>query len=84
MQKKLVNKLAEECVENIEEIKIAKLIPAENENKHRCSSSTPYIVLFSLIFTTNIGIGSYFLYFYWYSKKDVTRVKFGSRTKTKI
>ena len=84
MQKKLVNKLAEECVENIEEIKIAKVISAENENKHKCSSSTLYIVLFSLIFTTNIGIGSYFLYFYWYSKKDVTRVKFGSRTKTKI
>ena len=84
MQKKLVNKSAEECVENIEEIKIAKVIPAENEKKHKYSSFTLYIVLFSLIVTTNIGIRSYFLYFYWYSKKDVTRVKFGSRTKTKI
>ena len=26
-------------------------------------------MLFSIIFTINIGIGSYFLYFHWYSKK---------------
>ena len=36
-------------------------------------------VLFSIIFTVNIGIGAYFTYFYWYLKKDIGRVKFNIR-----
>ena len=47
---------------------------AKNENKHKCSSCTLYIVLFSIFFTINVGIGSYFLYFHWYLKKDAIRV----------
>ena len=31
-----------------------------------------------LIFKFNIGISSYFLYFHWYLKEDVTPVKFGT------
>ena len=52
-RKKLVDKLVEECTENIEETKLV-----ENENKHenKCSSCTVYIVLFSLSFVINIGI----------------------------
>ena len=38
-------------------------------------------MLFSIIFTVNIGIGSYFLCFYWYLKKDVVCVKFGTALK---
>ena len=30
------------------------------------------------IFTINVGIGTYFLCFHWYLKKDATRVKFGT------
>ena len=38
-------------------------------------------MLFSIFFAVNIGIGSYFLCFYWYLKKDVTRVKFVTCTR---
>ena len=69
---------------NCEEVKLAKIALAEHESTRGCSSCTLYIVLFSIILTIGIGIGSYFLYFYWYLKKDVTRVKFGTHTQTKI
>ena len=36
------------------------------------------------IFTINVGIGTYFVYLHWYLKKDVTHVKFGTRTQTTI
>ena len=74
----LVDKLVEECTENIEEVKLAKITLAEDENKHenKCSSCTLRIVLFSIIFTINLGIGTYFIYFYWYLKKDVTCIDF--------
>ena len=81
MQKKIVNKLIKECTENVEEVKITL---AEDKNKHKSSSCTLYIVLFLVIFTANVGIGNYFLCFYFYLKKDVIRVKFGTRTQTTI
>ena len=84
MQKKVVDKLVEECTETVEEVKLAKITLAEDENKLKCSSCTLYVVLFSIIFTTNVGIGTYSFYFYWYLKKDVTHVKFGTRTQTAI
>ena len=68
----MVNKLIEECTENVEQAKLAKTTSAElhpmelhsteNENKHKWSSCTLYIVLFSIIFTINIGIATYFVY----------------------
>ena len=33
--KKLVDKLVEECTENVEEVKLAKITSAEDENKHK-------------------------------------------------
>ena len=63
-------------------VKIAKMTLAEDENKHRCSSCTLYIMLFSIIFTINVGIATYFVYSHWYLKKDVTHVKFGTHTQT--
>ena len=85
-RKKLVDKLVEECSENIDEVKMSKMSLAEDENKHKnkCSFSTLCIVLFSIIFAINIGIGTYFIYSYWYLKKDVTRVKFGTYNQTTI
>ena len=62
-RKKLVNKIVEECAENVKEVKLAKIILVEHENNHKCSSCTLYIVLFSIIFTVNIGIGTYFFYY---------------------
>ena len=46
-RKKLVDKLVEECTENVEEGKLAKITLAENKNKYKCSSCTLYIALFS-------------------------------------
>ena len=75
----------DKCTVNVEEIKLAKITLAkEDKNKHKCSSCTLYIVLFSILFTINVGIGGYFLYLHWYLKKDVIRVKFGTRTETTI
>ena len=64
-RKKLVDKLIEECTENIDEVEI------NSENEHKCSSCILYIVLFSMFFTISIRIATYFAYFYWYIKKDV-------------
>ena len=70
-KKRLQNKLVEECTENIEEIRLVEI----NSTKCKHNSCTLYIMLFSIIFTINIGIGSYFIYSRWYLKKDVIRVK---------
>ena len=62
MQNKLVDKLLEECIETVKEVKIAKIALAEEgENKHKCSSCKLYIVLFSVIFTVKVIIGTYFV-----------------------
>ena len=61
-RKIFVDKHVEECTENVEDVKLAKITLAENENKHKCSSCTLYIVLFLIIFTINVGIGTYFVY----------------------
>ena len=59
MWKKLVDKLVEECTENVEEVKLAKITSTENKNKHKCSSCTLYIVLFSIIFTLELVLISF-------------------------
>ena len=82
--KKLVDKLIEECTETVEEVKIAQITLAQDKNKHKYSSCTLYIVSFSILVTINAGIGTYFVYFLWFFKEDVTRVKFGTRTQAKI
>ena len=66
-------------------MKSAVITLAENENNYKCSSCTMYTVLFWILFTTNVGeIGVGFVYFYWYLKKDITRVDFNTRTETDI
>ena len=76
-KKRLVHKLvepsstehssAEEITENVEEARIVQMNSIEcNSVKNKC---TLYIVLFSIIFTVNIRIGSYFVCFYWCLKK---------------
>ena len=44
-RKKWAGKLVNECTETIEEVKLAKIPLAENENSYKCSSLTVYIVL---------------------------------------
>ena len=52
-----MDKLADECDENIDEVKIV------SESKNKCNSCILYIVLFSVFFTINVGIGAYFVYY---------------------
>ena len=57
-RKKLVDKLVEEWVENVEEVKLAKITLAEDENKHqnKCSSCTLLQLTLKLVlisFNTN-------------------------------
>ena len=84
MQKKLVDKLVDECAETVKEVKLAKIILAKNENKYKCSSYTLCIVLFSILFTINVGISTYFVYFHWYLKRDITLVEFDTRNQRTI
>ena len=73
-RKKLVDKLVEECTENIDEAKIAEITLFKHKNV--CKSSwTLYIVLFSIIFTINIGIATYFVYYKYinHNRKSVSR-----------
>ena len=60
-RKKLVDKLVEKFTENIEEVNLAGINSAKYKNK--CSYCTLHIVLFSIIFTINIGINTYFVYY---------------------
>ena len=63
-RKRLIDELAEECTENIEETRLV-----ENEHENKCSSSIVYIVLFLIIIAINIGMAIYFIYSRWYPKK---------------
>ena len=54
-----LDKLIEECNENIEETSLIKI----NSTKCKSNSCILYIVLFSIFFTINIGIATYFVYY---------------------
>ena len=58
----LVASLIEECTETVEEVKLAKITLAENENSYKCSSCTLHIVLFWIFFTINVGIVTNYVY----------------------
>ena len=67
-EKKLVDKLIDECTETIEEVKLAKIILAVNESENKYSSCersscTVYIVLMIVIFIIFTGITIYFVYY---------------------
>ena len=70
---RLVAPLIEECTETVEEVKLAKIIHAKNESGSKCSFCTVYIVLFSIFFTINIRIVTYYVYSQrFYSKRCTT------------
>ena len=58
-RKELVAPLIEECTETNEEVKLAKITLAENENSYKCSSYTMYIVLVVVFFTINFQTVTY-------------------------
>ena len=51
----MVDKLVEECGENVDEAKLTEIALAENENSYKCSFSALYLVLFWILFTINVG-----------------------------
>ena len=80
MQKKI-----DECTETIEEVKLAKITFAKNENENKYSSCTVYIVLMIVIFTIFTRITIYFVYYSWsLIKNNVSCIKFSTHKETKI
>ena len=69
-RKRLVDKFVEGCIKSIDEEEITGI--TQGENKY--SSCIIYIILFSIIFTINIGIVTYFTYYKYISrnKKNVS------------
>ena len=75
--KRLLNILAErssaeEYTENIEETRLVETNSTECnsvESKCKYNFCALYSVLFSILFTINVGIGTYFFYFHWFLKK---------------
>ena len=58
-RKKIVDKLVEECIENIDGVKLAKITQAEHENMCECSRKAD-VVLFSVLFNNN-GTATFFV-----------------------
>ena len=76
--KRLVDKLADECTETVDEkVKIV------SGSKSKCNSCIFYIVLFSIFFTINVGIGAYFVYCRYINrnKRNVSRYDYVYQTK---
>ena len=77
----------DECTEIVEEVMLANITFAENENQNscKCIPCTVYIVLLLIFFTINVsGIVTYYVYSHWYLKKDDSHVKFNTYKETTI
>ena len=85
MQKKILDKLVDECTETVGEVKLAKITLAKNESGNKYSSCTVYIALMIVVFTIFTGITTYFVYYNWsLIKNNISCIKFGTRKETKI
>ena len=62
-RKSLVDKLMEECNENIDEEKLTEIVLFEHVNECICSY-TVFIVLSVIVLKICIGIGAYFTFIY--------------------
>ena len=74
MQKRLADKLIDECNETTEETSLVNKI---NSTKCKHNSCILYVVLFSIFFTVNVGIGAYFVYYKYMNrnKKNIYHVE---------
>ena len=67
----------------VEEVKVAKITLAENENSYQCSYCIVHIVLMIVVFTICVGISSYFVYCSCsLVKNNGLCIKSGTRTQT--
>ena len=82
-REKIVDKLLEECSENINENEMI-YNGTLNDYKKMCSSCTLYIVSFAIFLIISTIISSVFIYFHWYFKKDNIYVKFNTNTQRTI
>ena len=64
-RKRLVDKLVEECSENIDGNKII-YNGTLNDYGKICKYWTVYIILLAIFFIVSINISSVFIYFHWY------------------
>ena len=64
-RKRLVDKLADECHENIDGVKIV------SESKNKCNSCIFYIVLFPIFFTINAGVAACLVYYKYVNRNKV-------------
>ena len=72
MQKKLADKLIDECTETIEETKLVNTTFTENENNYECGSCIVYIVLMIVIIVISTEITVYLVYYNWSLIKNNT------------
>ena len=72
-RKRLIDKLVEQCSENIDENKMI-YNKTLNDYGKIYNSCTLYIILLVIAFSIIIGIGSVYIYFYWYLKISNTGV----------
>ena len=85
MQKKLVDKLIDECTETIEEVKLAETTLFENENNYKYNSCIVYIILMIVVLTIFTGITIYFINYNWpLIKNNVSCIKFNTHRETEI
>ena len=48
-----------------------RVSPSNTIPSNDCASCALYVVLFAVFLTTSVIIGCVFVYFHWYSKKDI-------------
>ena len=72
MQKKLADKLIDECTETIEEMKLVNITFTEKENNYECGSCIVYIVLMITVIVISTGITVYLVYYNWSLIKNNT------------
>ena len=79
-RKRIIDKLVEECSENIYENETLDIIPLNeiplNAYKKVCNSCMIDTVLFVVFSITSICTCCVFIYFYWYLKKDKISANF--------
>ena len=72
-RKKLVDKLVEECGENIDGNEIISNGTLKDD-ENVCNSCTIYIALLVIAFLIIIGISSAYFYFHWYLKNNLLNI----------
>ena len=74
----MVDKSVDECTETVEETSLVKI----NSTKCKHSTSILDIVLFSIFYTINVGIGAYFVHYKYvnHNKENVSKYDYAYQT----